>query len=233
MKNLIEKLKDKDYVRAFGLMKPEEQKVYRKVGKKNCIFYNSGGNWLEAINYGDNFSRNFTYAIKPDYQPEPEYDDYKLDKNLYEELRSIKIASNLGNNKEPVWDGTVIGKPQQHILEDMGLVECFHGYYFLTEKGKEAYKNYKPEPEYVDLEIGIYEDVEGVSGERLGVSGTSDLKFLSHGYLEIHELPSLPNFDGFWLKRTDEPNLFHKISLDDVALDYKRENQIVYARFRK
>ena len=60
--------------------------------------------------------------------------------SLFEELRSIVISANIGNNREPVWDGTVIGKPNQHTLVKMGLVECVRGYYFPTDKGTEIFK---------------------------------------------------------------------------------------------
>ena len=59
---------------------------------------------------------------------------------LFEELDSIARASSLGSGKEPVWDGTVIGKPRQHTLVRMGLVECCHGYYFPTATGMDIRK---------------------------------------------------------------------------------------------
>jgi hypothetical protein len=74
---VIEKLKDKKYVRAFGLMSPEEQELLRKANTSNCLFYNPGGNWL-TIRCDMDFDRDRTYAIKPDYQPEPEYVDLEI-----------------------------------------------------------------------------------------------------------------------------------------------------------
>ena len=80
--NLIEKLKDKTYVRAFGLMTPEEQKCFREVGSKNRLVLLHTG-WEEDTGYigeqqqrGPSFS--YTYAIKPDYQPELEHVDVKI-----------------------------------------------------------------------------------------------------------------------------------------------------------
>ncbi|MCJ7778847.1 MAG: hypothetical protein MUP16_11110 [Sedimentisphaerales bacterium] len=70
MNDMIEKLKDKNFVRAFGLMKPEERECFKKVGTSNCIFYNPGGNWF-TIRTDMDFDRDRTYAIKSDYQPEP------------------------------------------------------------------------------------------------------------------------------------------------------------------
>jgi hypothetical protein len=74
MKKLIEKLKDKNYVRAFGLMTPEEQECFKEVGKKNCVWY--GAEWMKVT--GSHFASDCTYAIKPDYAPEPEYDDLEI-----------------------------------------------------------------------------------------------------------------------------------------------------------
>ena len=77
MNELIEKLKDKDYVRAFGLMKTEEQECLKKAGKKNCLFYGSS-EW-EPKEADETFCVWQTYAIKPDYQPEPEFVDYEIE----------------------------------------------------------------------------------------------------------------------------------------------------------
>ena len=74
MSELINKLKDKKYVRAFGLMAPEEQECYRKVGPENCLYYSSDGSWGETMG----FCGGQTFAIKPDYQPEPEYVDKEI-----------------------------------------------------------------------------------------------------------------------------------------------------------
>jgi hypothetical protein len=78
MNELIKKLKDKDYVRAFGLMMPEEQECFRKAGAKNCLKFFSDSGWgkCEHLEWDA-----FTYAIKPDYQPEPEFVDLEIKKD--------------------------------------------------------------------------------------------------------------------------------------------------------
>jgi len=78
MNEIIEKLKDKNYVRAFGLMTPEEQELFKKVKKQNCIIYNLGKHWLDCQNSKEEFYDIQTYAIKPNYQPEPEYVDWEI-----------------------------------------------------------------------------------------------------------------------------------------------------------
>lgn len=77
-KELLENLQDKTYVRAFGLMSPEEQECYKKATKGNCEIY-IYPDWISqtapnhtSFNFGD------TYAIKPDYQPEPEHDNLEI-----------------------------------------------------------------------------------------------------------------------------------------------------------
>ena len=75
-KELIEKLKDKNYVRAFGLMTPEEQECLISVGKINCMWY-SMHKWQDASDTSGFFD-DFTYAIKPDYRPAPEFVDVEI-----------------------------------------------------------------------------------------------------------------------------------------------------------
>ena len=78
MNDLIEKLKDKKYVRAFGLMTPKEREYLREVGKENLLVLyglpheNGSVYWKENEHNPDNYPA-LTYAINPDYQPEPEY----------------------------------------------------------------------------------------------------------------------------------------------------------------
>ena len=75
MKELIEKLKKNKTV--FGLMSSEERECFKKVGKKNCLCFH-GGQWGGPNNSNDCFNYQFTYAIKPDYQPEPEFVDLEI-----------------------------------------------------------------------------------------------------------------------------------------------------------
>lgn len=72
MNDLIEKLKDKTYVRAFGLMLPEEQACFEEARLDNCLCY-AKAKWRQAYGGGTGaFGEDMTYAIKSDYQPEPE-----------------------------------------------------------------------------------------------------------------------------------------------------------------
>jgi hypothetical protein len=75
MNEIIKKLKDKTYVRAFGLMTQEERDCFKKVGKGNCVYFSSSNGWFGCIEDSCGFMIEYTYAIKPDYQPEPEYVD--------------------------------------------------------------------------------------------------------------------------------------------------------------
>ena len=79
MKDLIEKLKDKNYVRAFGLMTKAEQMVFEGVGEVNCLKFHGMTGVKELWLTAHHFCNTDTYAIKPDYKPEPEYVDYLIE----------------------------------------------------------------------------------------------------------------------------------------------------------
>ena len=136
MNDLIEKLKQKDYVRAFGLMSKEEQECYEKVAPENCLYYSHSNSWKAVWAFND----HQTFAIKPDYQPEPEY---------------------------------------------------------------------------VDLIVEIKDDILGI----LGIVW-SKLQFVS-----LHEIPSMPDFEGFYMKGSDI-----EVQPAWVARHYKEG---VIARLRK
>lgn len=78
MNVLIEKLKDPDYVRAFGLMKPEERECYKKVGAKNCLVYDGHSGWIQLMAEINPWCKKDTILIKPDYQPQPESKDIPI-----------------------------------------------------------------------------------------------------------------------------------------------------------
>jgi len=80
MKTIILNLQDKNYVRAFGLMTPEEQECYKKVGRSNCDCI-VNGKWDTRTGSGNEFDPDYTYAIKPDYKPEPEFVDLEVKEN--------------------------------------------------------------------------------------------------------------------------------------------------------
>ena len=91
MKELIEKLKDKNYVRAFGLMKPEEQKCLKEANGKNGVIVLLNSGWEPGNMAFD--CPNLTYCIKPDYKPEPEFVDLEIhetEDSRYAELRSLQ-----------------------------------------------------------------------------------------------------------------------------------------------
>ena len=74
-KEIIKRLKDKKFVRAFGLMLPEEQECFKEVGERNCLFYTNLNQW-SGQEHG--FANSVTYAIRPNYQPEPEFQDVEI-----------------------------------------------------------------------------------------------------------------------------------------------------------
>lgn len=72
MNELIEKLKTNKT--AFGLVALEEQECFIKVGTENCLHFDN--NWRDCSSAA--FSSCIAYAIKSEYQPEPEQEPTKL-----------------------------------------------------------------------------------------------------------------------------------------------------------
>ncbi len=112
---IVEKLKDKDYVRAFGLMSKEEREVYKKVGKDNCLAFGIN-NWLNGI--GEHFDWYMTYAIKPDYQAQPEFVDLEI--GIY--------GGFLGVDKDPRinWPSGIVYSCRLSCIVEMPNFECFY-----------------------------------------------------------------------------------------------------------
>ena len=120
MNELIEKLKNKNYVRAFGLMTPEEQECLISVGKINCMWY-SMHKWQDASDTSGFFD-DFTYAIKPDYQPEPEPQNELIGKTVI------------------VYDRYHFAKPIRGKIEDVAKMD---GAYKVSLFGQQhGYPNY-------------------------------------------------------------------------------------------
>ena len=71
---LIEKLKDPKQAQPFGLRSPEEQDVLDKASRKNCLYYGFTG-WNQPPDGTGVFTRDVSYILEPDYEPEPEYED--------------------------------------------------------------------------------------------------------------------------------------------------------------
>ena len=154
-KEIVEKLKDKTYVRAFGLMSPEEQDIYESAGPQNCLILCQLGHNPRDYEWCNNemdFLAGYrTYAIKPDYQPEPEFVDLEIVKELH-----------------------TFGKKCLIVL---GCI-C-------TE-----------------------EDI----------------------FIPLHELPSLPNFEGFY---TDKYPMGQLVEYQRISYRINVEKKKVFARFRR
>ena len=147
MKELIEKLKVKTLAQTFGLLTPREQECLKKVGKGNLLIYHSDDTWDPSI--CGSFSGNLTYAIKPDYQPEPEFEDIEI-------------------TKQGTW---------------LGIVRPWAG----------------------------------------------DYSRFPFDFTHLHCLPSLPNFDCFWIYEFDKSG--QNITLICIAR-HINEGKKVFARFR-
>jgi len=128
-KELIEKLKDKTYVRAFGLMTPEERECLMKIGRANCEYYTNTYNWTTTNTYNwttignRDFSQSVTYAIKPDYQPESEFVDL--------EIKIIDNGRHLGVNTQ----GKLHFNYGVVCLYELSSLPNFFDFWYKTEKG--------------------------------------------------------------------------------------------------
>lgn len=94
MNNLIEKLKDKTYVRAFGLMSVDERRCFRVVGRTKCGCYVNNRWNFEDTGESNTFDDDCTYAIKPDYKPEPEYVDLEIKVHNDEDIKWLGVYNN-------------------------------------------------------------------------------------------------------------------------------------------
>jgi len=77
----IEKLKDPKQVQAFGLLAQKFQAVLEKAGKRNCICLTGtklGPEWTQLGPESSHWATHLTYILKPNYEPEPEYDKVKV-----------------------------------------------------------------------------------------------------------------------------------------------------------
>lgn len=75
---IIEKLKRKDLSQPFGLLTNGERVILQQAGGRNCFQF--AGSWSpKQISRG--FSHDITYILKPDYEPEPEFEDCSVHPN--------------------------------------------------------------------------------------------------------------------------------------------------------
>jgi hypothetical protein len=72
-KELIKKLKDRNRARPFGMLSEEEQKILRQANETKAVMLYNGSGWESARWFFT--SPQLTYILKPDYEPEPEYED--------------------------------------------------------------------------------------------------------------------------------------------------------------
>jgi hypothetical protein len=73
-KEIIEKLKKPTLAQPFGLLPESQQDILGTAGKANCLYYR--GSWEQPVR--GRFADDTTYILKPDYQPEPEYEDINI-----------------------------------------------------------------------------------------------------------------------------------------------------------
>lgn len=219
MSDMIEKLKKNKTV--FSMLEPEEQECFKKVGKKNCLVHNPDEqNPWHKPSSDCSFARDSTYAIKPDYQPEPD----------------LEAKNKLIGKTAIVYDRYHFALPIKGRIEDVAerdgayqinFYSDQHGYpnymdmnhtYFFSQQCQIVEENPQPEPEPEDIEITQ-------QGNRLGIVRPLGVDFsrFPHDFTHLGDLTSLPKFEGFYLKGKDT-----EVNLENVA----RYMPNVVARFR-
>ena len=89
---------------------------------------------------------------------------------LFEELKNIVQSSSVGSCTEPVWDGTLIGKPRKKPLLEMGFIEYCHGYYFPTKLGMAVYKTFLTDSAFGLKDFAYLKYLEGKEAQSPGVA---------------------------------------------------------------
>ena len=151
---IIEKLKDKTYVRAFGLMEPEEQDCLKKAGKENCRIYSCDGVWILTQVTGD-WNRSYTYAIKPDYQPDPEFVDYLIEVCDGEDGDESDLKSFLGV-KHKLDNNPILPREHTYLyaLPSLPNFECF--WYDDIDRGRELPVAYQDVANRIDKKDTVF-----------------------------------------------------------------------------
>lgn len=72
----IKKLKDPKQAQPFRLLTDEERGVLLKAGPSQCLILCESGSWEDKPSGPYSFC--YAYILKPDYQPEPEYEKFEV-----------------------------------------------------------------------------------------------------------------------------------------------------------
>lgn len=95
-KELIEKLKDPKQAQPFCLRSEEERVILTKADPSNCLLMSGVNKWTPSRNHAS-LSTTDTYILKPDYEPEPEYEDIEVVADVEGALRlSHAISGKFG-----------------------------------------------------------------------------------------------------------------------------------------
>ena len=76
-KEIIEKLQDPNRAQPFGVLSSEEQGVLKRAGMGWTWRFNEVKCWVEVCT--TEWCNALTYILKPDYKPEPEYEDCEIE----------------------------------------------------------------------------------------------------------------------------------------------------------
>ena len=139
-----------------------------------------------------------------------------------------ELIEKLKKNEKPFG---LLTLEEQECLRKIGIKNCL--YYssgipnwqipagFANGQTYRIKPDYKPEPEYVDLEIILH---NAPVYHQARVVKMLCVRIDENTMYQLHELPSLPGFRGFWFGA-------EWVSYDRVAIK-RDEGKTVYARFR-
>ena len=133
MNELIERLKSNE--KPFGLLSKEEQECFNEIGMKNCEIYRYS-KWNQAVH--NIFHTDSTYRIKPDYQPEPEYDDLEIKEYEFIYYPRKMLGIDLGNGESYILS-KVPSMPNFECFlgEDNKVIHCIANIsYYINEGNK-------------------------------------------------------------------------------------------------
>ena len=130
-KKTIQALKENK--EAFGLMSEEMQEAAREIGREDFLAYCDMASF-ESVKVApeDHFDMSTTYRLRPDYEPEPEYEKYEIT------LIENELCWETSVNSFPI-DIAPRYPDFSHFENDIGNPVKFEGVAFNIRQGHKCY----------------------------------------------------------------------------------------------
>ena len=137
-KELIDKLKDPKQAQPFGLRSKAEQELLTKAGRPNCRWYDEDG-W--NVQKCDSYCKETTYILKPDYEPEPEYEDIEIEGSLWLMVKSDPYNTTLRTMVDLTGHRNFV-KFYADICKRISLEDVAGAYRTAQERGHKVYARF-------------------------------------------------------------------------------------------